>query len=331
VQEAEASGGSPGRVAERRLGALQLAELLGNVSEACRRLGIDRGTFYDWQRRFRAAGMDGLRPSHRRRGRTSTKASAALDSLRRAALAHPGWGCGRLARALAGEGVRLSPPTVQDALRRLGLPRRVDRALRLERLARDRGIGLDAEQIAVIERFDPGYRDRAAAASRPGERLLQGAFHLGTVHGRRIHVHCVLDAYSGFAFARLADGRGRAQTAGALLEHAVAWLRARGLDPLVVATPGSPPFSDAGDGPFRRALVRCGLGQYRAPAVPGQVERFRRHVQDELLHGDGHLLVDEPPEGLGRRFEACLAGYNSRPLDGYPNFGTAAVVRLGAA
>jgi hypothetical protein len=49
------------RLARRRLTVLEVAERLGNVSEACRRGGIDRTSFYDWKGRFELEGRDGLK------------------------------------------------------------------------------------------------------------------------------------------------------------------------------------------------------------------------------------------------------------------------------
>lgn len=37
-----------------------MAVALGNVSEACRRGGMDRTSFYEWKRRFQTHGMAGL-------------------------------------------------------------------------------------------------------------------------------------------------------------------------------------------------------------------------------------------------------------------------------
>ncbi len=43
-----------------RLHAQQRAQGLGNVSTACRELGISRTVFYRWKRRFERYGPDGL-------------------------------------------------------------------------------------------------------------------------------------------------------------------------------------------------------------------------------------------------------------------------------
>ncbi len=42
------------KVAKQRLSVLELAEKLGSVSEACRRRGMDRSSFYEWKRRFQS-------------------------------------------------------------------------------------------------------------------------------------------------------------------------------------------------------------------------------------------------------------------------------------
>lgn len=49
------------KLARQRLSILQLAESLGNVSEACRRSGMDRTSFYAWKQRFEEQGLEGLK------------------------------------------------------------------------------------------------------------------------------------------------------------------------------------------------------------------------------------------------------------------------------
>lgn len=48
------------KVARQRLSVLELAERLGNVSEACRRRGMTHTQFYEYKKRFQVQGMDGL-------------------------------------------------------------------------------------------------------------------------------------------------------------------------------------------------------------------------------------------------------------------------------
>ena len=46
------------KVQASRLHALRRAEQLGNVSEACRELGISRTLFYRWKMRLEQYGVD---------------------------------------------------------------------------------------------------------------------------------------------------------------------------------------------------------------------------------------------------------------------------------
>jgi hypothetical protein len=57
------------KLARQRLSVLELAEALGNVSEACRRRGISRTQFYEYERRFQTHGIEGLKdlpPVHKK-------------------------------------------------------------------------------------------------------------------------------------------------------------------------------------------------------------------------------------------------------------------------
>lgn len=55
------SSTSERKLAEHRMRMLQFAETLGNVSEACRKMGISRSQFYEYKKRFEKNGLEGLR------------------------------------------------------------------------------------------------------------------------------------------------------------------------------------------------------------------------------------------------------------------------------
>ena len=52
-----------------RLRLFTLAEELGNVSEACRQMGVSRSTYYELKPKLCRYGLDGLRVCERRRPR----------------------------------------------------------------------------------------------------------------------------------------------------------------------------------------------------------------------------------------------------------------------
>ena len=60
------------KLAHNRLSVLQLPETMGNVSQACRRGGLQRTSFYEFRRRFREQGLEGLK-GQRSTGRTDRR------------------------------------------------------------------------------------------------------------------------------------------------------------------------------------------------------------------------------------------------------------------
>ena len=160
------------KLAHRRMTVLELAERLGNVSEACRRGGIDRTSFYDWKRRFQLHGLDGLKDlppvakSH-----PMTTPPEVVERLLVLALEHPAYGCNRLEAMLALEGRRVSAITIQKILNDHDLGTREQRWLALETRTASEPIELTTEQVAFLEKLNPCFRERHVESGAPGELL----------------------------------------------------------------------------------------------------------------------------------------------------------------
>ncbi len=129
------------KVAKQRLSVLDLAAKLGNVSEACRRRGMDRASFYEWKRRFQTHGLDGLKDLPPI-AKTHPQAIAAEIEERIVALAleHPSYGCNKLEKLLSLEGPYVSNVTIQKILIEHDLGSRYDRWLALERKSAEAGM-----------------------------------------------------------------------------------------------------------------------------------------------------------------------------------------------
>jgi hypothetical protein len=83
-----------------RLRCFTLAEELGNVSAACRAMGIERSTFYRWKSKVDRWGLEALRVRERRRPRMPNQIGPHLEQRILAfALARPGLGQADLLRA----------------------------------------------------------------------------------------------------------------------------------------------------------------------------------------------------------------------------------------
>lgn len=116
------------KLARQRFSVLELAEALGNISEACRRRGLSRNQFYEYKRRFQTHGVEGLKDlppiakSH-----PQTTPPEVVERIAELALEHPSYGCNRLEALLKAEGHGVSNVTIQKALNDRDLSSRYQR------------------------------------------------------------------------------------------------------------------------------------------------------------------------------------------------------------
>ncbi len=123
------------KVASRKLSMVQLASELGNVSNACKVIGYSRQQFYEIRRNYQTYGSEGL-----------------IDRLPGARGPHPSSVSAEVETAASG-GVR-------GVWQRHGLLTNHDRLLRLEKSTAELQITLSDEQVRLLERLSPEFRDR---------------------------------------------------------------------------------------------------------------------------------------------------------------------------
>jgi len=210
------------KLAQKRLTLLQLAEKLGNVSRACRMHKVSRSQFYEYKRAFQENGLDGLvdKPpvpaSHPKEIDEGVKARIIELSLE-----HPAFGQQRISDQLALEGVSACPTTVRNVWLKDGMETKYKRLLRLEETAAGNNFELTEQQIRLIERANPEFRERHVESSHSGCLLCQDTFYVGRLKGvGRIYLQAVVDTYGSFAFGKLYTSK-RQETAADVLNDRV--------------------------------------------------------------------------------------------------------------
>ena len=150
------------KIARRKLSLLDLASELSNVSRACKISGYSRQQFYEIRRNFQTYGAEGLldrmpgaRGPHPNRVAAEIEA-AILDH----ALEHPCHGATRVEQELRLKGVQVSSGGVRGVWQRHNLLTKHQRLLRLEKATGERKIELKEDQIRLLERFSPEFRER---------------------------------------------------------------------------------------------------------------------------------------------------------------------------
>ena len=181
-----------------RLRLFTLAEELGNVSEACRQMGVSRSTYYAWKPKLERYGLDGLRVRERRRPRMPNQISPHLEHLILAfSLGHPGFGPRRISAELRRPkwgGIEVSENGVWRVLRRFNLNTRNKRFALIARHA---------------ERYDERPRQRPKQlhieAKEPGEKVQMDCFYVGRLSGSKgvVWQYTAIDVASAYVWASL--------------------------------------------------------------------------------------------------------------------------------
>jgi transposase InsO family protein len=316
------------KLAHRRLTVLELAQRLGNVTEACRRGGIDRTSFYDGKRRFQTHGLDGLKDlppvakSHPMT--TPPEAAARIEGL---ALEHPAYGCNRIEAMLALEGRRVSAITVQKILNDKGLGTRHERWLALERRNAQEPVELSPEQVAFLEKLNPCFRERHVESGRPGELLSQDTFMVGTLKGiGRVYLHAAVDTFGSYGFGFLHVSKQPEAAVAVLHNDVLPFYRDLGLEVGAVLTDNGREFCGTERHPYELYLALNDIEhrktKVRSPRTNGFVERFNGTVLEEFFRPAMHARFYEGVEALQADLDAWLAHYNrERPHLGYRNQG----------
>jgi len=102
------------KLIKSKLGLLQLAEQLGNVSTACKYLGYSRDTFYRYKELFEEGGEVGLKELSRRKPNIKNRTSPEIEErVVSFAIENPAFGQTRVSNELKKEGVFVSPAGVR--------------------------------------------------------------------------------------------------------------------------------------------------------------------------------------------------------------------------
>jgi transposase InsO family protein len=313
------------KVARRKLSLLELATDLGNVSKACKVMGYSRQQFYEIRRNFQTYGADGLidrlpgaRGPHPNRVSAEIE-KAVLDH----ALEHPCHGPLRVAQQLMLQGIQVSSGGVRGVWQRHGLLTKHERLLRLEKTTAERRLTLSDEQIRLLERFSPEFRERHIEAPHTGALVAVDTFFVGTLKGvGKVYLQTAIDCHSRYAWARLYPNKLPVTAVQLLNNDVLPTFETHGAAVGAVLSDNGREFCGRGDQhPYELFLQLEGIEhrrtQVKRPQTNGIVERLHRTLLDEHFRVEGRRTWFETIEEMQVSLDAYLKTYNeSRPHQG---------------
>jgi transposase InsO family protein len=317
------------KIAQGKMTLLQLAERLRNVSEACRRRSVSRSQFYEYKRAFQEQGFQGLmdRPPIPRLFPNETPQEV-KDKVIALSVSHPAWGRKRIANELMLERILVSPSTIRNIWLKVGLETRYKRILRLEEERAGEKIELSEEQIRLIEKTNPVFRERKVESLYPGYLSSQDAFVVGIIKGiGRVYLQAVVDTYGSYAFGKLYASKTPETAADVLNDRALPFYEEQGLAVERILTDNGSEYCG------RKMIhlyeiflefndIKHSRTKVATPRTNGFVERFNRTILDEFFRETFRKRLYLSLEEIQADLDLWLAYYNNeRPHQGYRNMG----------
>ena len=194
------------KIIRHKVGLLNLAEELGNVSKACQMMGLSRDTFYRYRDAVEEGGVAALFEKSRKgpnlKNRTDPETENAVIDY---AIEYPAHGQVRVSNELRKRGVFISASGVRSVWLRHDLANFKLRLKALEAKVAEDGIILTEAQVQALEKKkldDEAWGEIETA--HPGYLGSQDTFYVGTLKGvGRIYQQTYVDTYAKAAQAKL--------------------------------------------------------------------------------------------------------------------------------
>lgn len=277
-------------IIRHKIGLLNLATELGNVSKACKMMGLSRDTFYRYQNAVAEGGVEALFEVSRKKPNPKNRVEEATETAVIAyATEQPAHGQARTSNELRQRGIFVSPSGVRSIWLRHDLASFKQRLLALEKLMAETAIVLTDAQIAALEKKqEDDLAHGEIETAHPGYLGSQDTFYVGTIKGvGRIYQQTFVDTYSKVAMAKLYTTKMPITGADLLNDRVLPFFAEQGMGILRILTDRGTEYcgkQETHDYQLYLALndIEHTKTKARHPQTNGICERFHKTILQEF-------------------------------------------------
>ena len=307
------------KVISHKVGLLNLAEQLQNVSQACKVMGFSRDTFYRYKEAVDEGGVDALLEKTRRKPNLRNRVDPVVeDAVLKHAIEEPSHGQARTSNELRRQGVFISASGVRSIWLRHELACFKDRLKALEKHVAETGEVLTESQVQALERKQEEKEAHGEIETEhPGYLGSQDTFYVGTLKGvGRVYQQTYVDTYSKIAHAKLYTSKTPITAADLLNERVLPYYEEHELPVLRILTDrgteycGKPEHHD-----YQLYLAVNDIDHTRTktrhPQTNGIVERFHKTILNEFYQTTFRKTIYANIEQLQSALDEWLLYYNT--------------------
>ncbi len=279
-------------IIQRKLSVIDLAETLGNISEACRRLNVSRQHYYDIKTAIREDGVEGLLERTRKRPKTGSRIPAEFEERVMAyCLQFPAHGHVRASNELKKDGFSISPSTIHSVWKRNNLSTKKERLLRLEKWSAENGKVLTESQVEALENAKLQKEIYGEVETHhPGFLLGQDTLYVGYIKGiGKIYQQTAIDTFTNVGFAKIYTDKTPIPAADLLNDRVLPFFDEYGMRVLRVLTDNGTEYCGVNNAhPYELYLhlndIEHTRTKVKSPRTNGTTEKLNQTILNEFYN-----------------------------------------------